>query len=103
MAIDLRNETVQTFPQAAKLFPIPPHISSLVRWAKKGIRGTRLEYGRAGRKLITTVEAVERFCNTLAQADQPVEAPAPPARRPSPSRRQKQIEQAEAYCTSKGI
>lgn len=103
MSVDLQNETVRTFPQAAKLFPIPPHVATLARWAFKGVRGVRLEYGRSGRRLFTTVEAVTRFSNALAEADQPVETPTPTVRRPSPTRRQKQIAEAEQFCAARGL
>ena len=103
MSVDLQNETVQTFPQAAKLFPIVPHVATVARWAFKGVRGVKLEYGRSGRRLFTTTEAVNRFVNALADADNPVDAPAPSVRRPSQSRREKEIQAAEKFCASRGL
>lgn len=66
----LKNETVIDLTQAAKLLPNRPHTSSLWRWARKGIGGIRLDYIRAGRRILTSVEAVDRFCRALAEADE---------------------------------
>ncbi len=44
------------FPKSSKL-----HISSLYRWAKKGVNGRKLEAVTAGNKIFTSVAAVERF------------------------------------------
>lgn len=46
----------QKFPKTTKL-----HVSSLYRWARKGVYGRKLEAVTAGGKIFTSVAAVERF------------------------------------------
>ena len=46
----------QKFPKSTKL-----HLSSLYRWARKGVYGRKLEAVTAGGKIFTSVAAVERF------------------------------------------
>ena len=46
----------EKFPKSSKL-----HVSSLYRWAKKGVNGRKLEAVTAGNKIFTSVAAVERF------------------------------------------
>ncbi len=65
----LQNEHVISLTQATKILPNRPHVSSLWRWCRKGIGDIRLEYIRCGRRIYTSVEAVERFCHALAAAD----------------------------------
>ena len=43
--------------------------STLYRWCRRGIKGVRLEYVRIGRNIATTTEALDRFFEALAQAD----------------------------------
>lgn len=73
MPIDLRNESVLSLAEAAASLPKldgrRPHVSSLWRWCRKGLRGVRLEYVRIGQRLCTSAEALDRFANALAEAD----------------------------------
>ena len=64
------NGSAINLNQAAKLLPNRPHISTLWRWCRKGVNGVRLDYWRAGRRILTTPEALEQFCARLAEADQ---------------------------------
>lgn len=51
---------------------IPPYRPSLVTmwcWCRRGIKGVKLEYQRVGRRIFTSQEAMERFFNALAEAD----------------------------------
>jgi len=43
-------------------------VSTLWRWAMRGVHGVRLEHIRAGRELRTSREAIERFYSRLADA-----------------------------------
>ena len=65
------NETVVTFPEAAKRLPTingkNVHASSVWRWARKGVRGVYLESRRLGGRYLTSLEALERFTEKLAE------------------------------------
>ncbi|MEE9296082.1 MAG: DUF1580 domain-containing protein [Phycisphaerae bacterium] len=92
---------------AAKLLPNRPHISTLWRWCRKGVNGIRLDYWRAGRRILTTPEALERFCTRLAEADRagesrPSDTPTLPRSRTEKQRRQ-DVERAEKTCAQAGI
>lgn len=111
MAIDMQNESVVTLAQAAKLLPKvgdnPIHTSTLWRWCKNGLRGVHLEYGRMGRFIVTTPEALGRFFLALAQQDaKHLSSPARTRRRVRPrtsEQRQRQIDQANAILVKAGI
>lgn len=74
MAIDLQSETVVSLTQATKA--LPPidgrriHVSTLWRWARKGVRGVRLEHIRLGHRVCTSLEALNRFAQSLADAQE---------------------------------
>src|SRR5262245_55601688 len=72
MAIDLQNETVISLTQAAKALPPVDgkriHVSTLWRWARKGVRGVRLEHIRLGHRVCTSLQALSRFAQALADA-----------------------------------
>src|SRR5882724_7722290 len=83
MAIDIHNEHLLTFAKASHVFSNiegfhsntdderrkGPHASSFWRWARKGLRGVKLDYVRIGHRLVTSREALDRFANALAAAD----------------------------------
>jgi hypothetical protein len=76
--IDLESENVFTLTEAVKHLPRRnsgrrQHPSTVVRWAKKGLRGVQLETIRVGGTLCTSLEALQRFCNALSggQTHQP--------------------------------
>ena len=46
----------QKLPKTTKL-----HVSSLYRWARKGVNGRKLEAVTLGNKILTSIAAVERF------------------------------------------
>jgi hypothetical protein len=73
--IDLQSETVLSLTDAAKLLPRlrrgkRPHVSTLYRWANKGIRGVRLETIRVGGTVCTSQDALRRFCDHLSHPEQ---------------------------------
>jgi len=76
------------------------HISSIVRWCRKGLRGTRLEYVRVGRKICTTHEALLRFFAELSALDRQTPPPRRPAflgKRPvTPKQRLRALQEADA-------
>ncbi len=72
--IDLNTETVLALPQAAKRIPCnrdgkQTHVSTLMRWIQKGVKGVRLEATKPGGRWLTSVEALQRFSDKLAQAE----------------------------------
>ena len=60
----------EKFPKSSKL-----HVSSLYRWAKKGIHGRKLEAVTAGSKIFTSIAAVERFMSQPPMAKQKASTP----------------------------
>jgi hypothetical protein len=72
MAIS-KDEQLITLVEATKILPRVAgkriNVSTLWRWAKKGLRGCNLEYVRVGQKIATSSEALNRFFVLLADAD----------------------------------
>ncbi len=72
--IDLVTESVLSLTEAAKRLPQRrmgkrPHIATLYRWATRGLQGTTLETIQVGGTKCTSVEALQRFCNSLSAGD----------------------------------
>ena len=113
--INIEKETTLSLSEAARHLPAidgkKPHASTLWRWCRKGVgpKQTRLEYVRFGHRIVTSVEAIQRFTERLAEADSKYEQPeySPRTERPSNStsstRRAKAIADAEAHCEAAGI
>ena len=116
----LLSETVLSLNEAAGQFPRvggrKPHLSTLWRWCRKGLRvnGTRvrLEYGRAGRRIFTSRQALARFTEALADADldptEDQEEPPParrlrPAKPPTAAQRRGSISRAQKALDDAGI
>tara|TARA_R110002124_G_scaffold106675_1_gene258765 strand:+ start:428 stop:718 length:291 start_codon:yes stop_codon:yes gene_type:complete len=69
--IQIENEQVITFTDAIKMLPRRRrrkkiHISTLYRWASRGIRNIRLETIQIGGTRCTSVEAVQRFFDAIS-------------------------------------
>jgi hypothetical protein len=106
----LQSEQVVTFAEATKLLPAVNgkrvHPSSLWRWARRGIRGVRLEVRRLGGRYVTSVESLDRFGQELAELEIPGAESKIPILRPntrSERQRQRAIERAEAELRIAGI
>jgi hypothetical protein len=97
MAISL-DEKLVTLTEASKILPGRPHISSLWRWHRRGVRGVRLETLVVAGRRFTSLESLERFtAATTAAADgQPM-----PTR--TSKQREKAIAAAEAELAREGI
>ena len=74
--IDIHKEKLLTLAEAARHPSLPrrrqgkrPHVSSIYRYAKTGIRGVRLETVRFAGSLCTTEQALQRFCDRLSRTD----------------------------------
>ena len=67
------KEDVFTFTEIASRLPRlngrKIHPSALWRWARKGVKGVRLETRRLGGRFVTSMEAIERFSKALAEVD----------------------------------
>ncbi len=103
--IDISTETVISPADATKHLPRrragkKPNIATIYRWMQIGVRGIRLESIMIGGTRCTSLEALQRFFDTLtAQAEgQPVQQP----QRLTKSRR-KQIEAAERRLAKAGV
>ncbi|MEM6468257.1 MAG: DUF1580 domain-containing protein [Planctomycetota bacterium] len=59
--VDLLTEDLLSLAQATREIPTRPNVSTVWRWAKRGIRGVRLETVKVGGKQMTSVQALTRF------------------------------------------
>jgi hypothetical protein len=69
----LREDTL-TLTEATKLPFLKrngkrPALTTLLRWARRGMHGHRLETVRIGRSLCTSTQAIERFVRAVSAAD----------------------------------
>jgi hypothetical protein len=72
--IRLATEQLVSLPEAILRLPRRrrgkrPHASTLLRWARKGLRGVHLETIRIGSTTCTSVEALQRFFDGLTALD----------------------------------
>jgi hypothetical protein len=102
----LTDEHVVTFAEATahlpKLNGKRIHPSGLWRWARKGVRGVKLEACLLGGRFVTSIEALERFGKALAATELPGAPPPPTKVRPARDRR-RAIERARARLERAGI
>ena len=106
----LLDEKILTFSEAAEQLPRlngkKIHPSSLWRWARKGVRGVKLETRRVGGRFVTSAEALERFTRELAEL--PLETRSVPRRSKRPKKRsskqrEKDLRRAEQELSDAGI
>jgi hypothetical protein len=97
MSISL-DEKLVTLTEASKILPGRPHISSIWRWYRRGIRGVRLETLVVAGRRYTSLESLERFCAATTAAADGVAMPARTSRQ-----REKAIAAAEAELAREGI
>lgn len=108
MAIDLACEELLSLTDAAKALPTidgrRPHVSTIWRWCRRGVRGVRLEYVRLGHRVCTTREALGRFAQRLADADEkPVEKTSTTPKRRTAKQREHDIARASRELERAGI
>jgi hypothetical protein len=94
--IDIDNEQLRLLTKASADVPGTPHVSTLIRWALRGLKGIKLETVVVGGRRYTSVEAIRRF---LARLNEPRSA----SRAPLPERRQQEVERAERRLDAEGI
>lgn len=63
------NERLLSLSEAAKALPHRPSVSTIWRWCRRGLRGSRLEYVRLGGRVFTSEEALRRFGAAMAASD----------------------------------
>jgi len=109
MAIDRTTETILSLRDATR--EVPPldgkkvHISTLWRWARKGVRGVKLEYIQLGHRVATSREAIDRFFAALVAVEpEPTERPRPVhvSKTRTSASRQRAVERAEKRLIAMG-
>ena len=110
MAIDLNKEELLSPTEATKVLPKRLSSNCIWRWARKGVRGVQLEYVRPGRRIFISREALARFAQRLAEADETARMPTARWdslwRRPrvrTALQRQRDIEEAKRRLDAAGI
>lgn len=80
------------------------HHSTIWRWAQRGVRGVHLETRRLGGTLYTSLEALDRFSETLAKIrpDDSTRKPRGTKKRSKPQL-ERDIERAERDLEAAGI
>jgi hypothetical protein len=108
MPIDLRNEEVLSLAEVTKLACFQRrrggkrlNVATVWRWCSTGVKGVVLETVMLGGTRATSVEAVERFVDTLT-IQQAHQRPAPQPTRTT-AQRTKAIEAAERRLAAAGI
>jgi hypothetical protein len=112
VAIDVFNENLVTFSEAAKLLPRRPHgkrvhVSTIHRWRMAGLHSAdgmvvRLETLKIGGVRMTSKEALQRFFDRLS-GDDTVVTPPTLTRRQRDRDRERRIRQAEEELRRAGI
>jgi len=59
--IDIVNEHLCRLIEAPYEIPSKPHLSTVVRWTRQGVKGVRLETVVFGGRRFTSREAIQRF------------------------------------------
>jgi hypothetical protein len=79
--IDLATEQVFPLSEAPKRIPGRPSIATIFRWTGSGVgpRRIRLEVLKIGGKQFTSMEALQRFADSLTRAREGVVSEGPPA------------------------
>ena len=100
MSVDLSHENTVTLTGLSKHIPTRPHVSTIWRWHKVGIRGRRLETVIVGGRRVTSLEAFQRFADGLT-ADRDGLPATPPPR--TSRQRRAAIAAAERQLDAAGI
>jgi hypothetical protein len=70
IVIDIGAESLLTLSKAAGVLPGQPHVSTLFRWATRGVRGVKLETCLLGGRRYTSRQALQRFSSAATGATQ---------------------------------
>ncbi len=93
--IDIETEQLRLLTKASADLPGHPHVSTVVRWWRRGVRGVRLETILIGGRRYTSREALQRFVARLSSQSDPEP--------PLPARRQRDIAAVEEQLDDEGI
>ena len=103
------TEDILTFSETAKRLPEINGrriaAATLWRWARRGLKGVRLESRKLGGRYVTSIEAVDRFAARLAELNNSSSA-APAAQQTRPRRNQRResdVNAAEGRVAAAGI
>ena len=106
----LLEEQLCTFNEAAAWLPRVGgkrlSTSTVWRWARKGIKGVRLEVRRVGSRFLTSHEALDRFTKALGEpslASDNTPRPASPRRGRSDAQRKVDIARAQKELEKDGL
>lgn len=105
--IKLNEEGVISLTEAARLVPSgregrPVNVSTLYRWALKGVGGVRLDAVRIGSRWYTSKEALQRFTERLTTQSLPEEEEQKPSPR-TPTRRKAEQENVQRQLKEYGV
>lgn len=72
--IDISSDKVVSLTEATRYLPRRrrrkrPNVATIYRWAQHGVRGVVLETIQVGGTKCTSIEAIQRFCDRLTDAD----------------------------------
>ncbi|MBI5092242.1 MAG: DUF1580 domain-containing protein [Candidatus Hydrogenedentes bacterium] len=95
-------EQLLTLSEAAATLPHRPSIPTLWRWARKGLKGVKLEYARIGGRILVSQESLRRFGEELAKADTDPTPTVKPTPRRTPAQRAAAVASAKARCATAG-
>jgi hypothetical protein len=93
----LLSEDLKSFCEATRIVGKKIHVSTLHRWADRGVRGRKLESIFIGGRRFTSLEAIERFLTPVAEVDSTNNSLR------GPSQRRRAISEAEAVLADDGI
>ncbi len=63
--LSLLTEDVISVTEAAREIPSRPNVSTVWRWTKRGVRGTKLQTVCVGSRIFTSRQAVTRFLEAI--------------------------------------
>jgi hypothetical protein len=66
--IDIEKEHLLLLSEAHEAVPGRPHVSTLIRWWRRGLKGKKLETVLIGGRRFTSAEALRRFFVATNQA-----------------------------------
>ena len=103
--IDIENERLISIADAVKKLPRrhtgkPIHLATAYRWAQRGVRGVKLETIRAGNALLTSVEALQRFCERCTDPSVAGSTTTTKARQREMARAESELDAAGIGCDS---
>ena len=94
--IDIEFEQLRLLSKASPDVPGHPHVSTLIRWALRGVKGVQLDTVVVGGRRFTSLEAIQRFVaqlNTRASVTGTTEN----------SKRQREIDTVKDRLDAEGI